>query len=216
MRPFLLNASTMFKQIIFDLDGTLCDSFEVFKSAFSVVAKEFKLRTDNLESLDLRSKPTQEILDDLGVSLIQLPFVVKRGREEMLRRKNELKLFPESHNLLVKLLDQNYRVGILTSNSLELVQHLFEPELLARIRLAKPSPLFGKAKSLQSELKLNGLSQNELIYIGDETRDMLAAKKAGVQSGAVTYGYNTEKILEQCRPNLIFRSQAEIMNYFCA
>jgi len=39
--------------------------------------------------------------------------------------------------------------------------------------------------------------------VGDETRDIEAAKAAGFQSVAVTWGYNSKKVLENARPDFI-------------
>ena len=127
-----------YSHVYFDFDGTLCDSFEVFKKAFHFIAKEFNLNTSCLESKKLRDLPTKKILRELNVSLLKLPLVVKRGREEMYKFKDELKLFPETLHLLKLLKNQGRHVGILTSNSRELVEFLLGNELMQSIHLARP------------------------------------------------------------------------------
>lgn len=209
-----MKTNTNFKYVAFDFDGTLCDSFEVFKEAFAVVAKEFRLRDSDLDSLDLRSKTTKQILSDLGVSLIQLPFVVRRGRQEMFRLREKLVLFDGAENLLEILISQGIKVGILTSNSKELVQSLISHELLQHIEIARPSPLFGKSKVIKSLLNTKNLNGDEFIYIGDETRDIEAAMAAGVICGGVVYGYNNEVAIRAQSPDYIFNSIAEITDFF--
>jgi phosphoglycolate phosphatase len=200
-----------YTHVYFDFDGTLCDSFEVFKKAFTVVAEEFKLNTACLDSENLRDLPTKEILKELNVSMLQLPFVVKRGREEVFKLKEKLELFPKTIELLNSLLANNIHVGILTSNSRELVNFLIEDSLLNKISLAKPSPLFGKSKSIKDICKEQEVSLKDFLYVGDETRDIEAAHKAGVDSVAVTYGYNSKKVLLDQKPTHVCDTLQEFL-----
>lgn len=203
-----------YSHVYFDFDGTLCDSFDVFKKAFHFVAQEFNLNTSCLESKNLRDLPTKEILKELNVSLIKLPLVVKRGREEMFKLRDELKLFPETIPLLSLLKDQGRQVGILTSNSRELVEFLIGSELMQSIHIAKPSPLFGKAKILKGICSENKVPFENFLYVGDETRDIDAAIKAKVDSLAVTYGYNSKKVLLKQNPTYHCESEVELIKLF--
>jgi phosphoglycolate phosphatase-like HAD superfamily hydrolase len=50
------------------------------------------------------------------------------------------------------------------------------------------------------------LDPSKVFYIGDETRDIEAAKKAGIKSIAVTWGYNTKAILDNSNPDFLCES----------
>ena len=49
----------------------------------------------------------------------------------------------------------------------------------------------------------NNLDSANTYYVGDETRDIEAAKTAGVKSIAVTYGMNTKDVLQKSEPDII-------------
>jgi phosphoglycolate phosphatase-like HAD superfamily hydrolase len=51
------------------------------------------------------------------------------------------------------------------------------------------------------------------MYIGDEFRDMAAARKAGVQAVAVTWGYHAESLLRQTEPNVVVNQPSELLEW---
>ena len=63
-------------------------------------------------------------------------------------------------------------------------------------------------------MKDKDLKLSEMIYIGDETRDIQAAKKAGIRSAAVTWGYNSRKALEAQSPDYLIHSPQELFHLF--
>jgi len=40
------------------------------------------------------------------------------------------------------------------------------------------------------------------LFVGDKTRDIEAAKKAGIRMAAVTWGYNSRRSLDAMKPDL--------------
>jgi phosphoglycolate phosphatase len=63
--------------------------------------------------------------------------------------------------------------------------------------------LFGKGKALRRIVRAERLDSSEVLYVGDEVRDIEAARKARVASAAVTWGLNTEAILRAGGPDLV-------------
>jgi phosphoglycolate phosphatase-like HAD superfamily hydrolase len=41
------------------------------------------------------------------------------------------------------------------------------------------------------------------VYVGDEVRDIVAARKAGVDVAAVSWGYNTREVLAKHEPDYL-------------
>ena len=50
-----------------------------------------------------------------------------------------------------------------------------------------------------------------VIYVGDETRDIEAAREAGLRIAAVTWGYNAEETLAGLSPDHLLRSPGELL-----
>jgi phosphoglycolate phosphatase len=54
---------------------------------------------------------------------------------------------------------------------------------------------------------------DKIICIGDETRDIEAARAVGLDCGAVGWGYAKPSILAQHGPTVSFNSMSEIISY---
>jgi phosphoglycolate phosphatase len=54
------------------------------------------------------------------------------------------------------------------------------------------------------------VNPSDAIYIGDELRDAIAAREAGMHFGAVAWGYATPEALLTRSPDHFFREVAEI------
>ena len=59
-------------------------------------------------------------------------------------------------------------------------------------------------------LKRAGIGAAEAIAIGDETRDIEAARAAGIACGAVTWGYAARQALIDRKPDLVFERVEDI------
>jgi phosphoglycolate phosphatase len=70
--------------------------------------------------------------------------------------------------------------------------------------------MFGKSPQFRKVIRRTGARPPEVLSIGDETRDIEAAHRAGIDSGAVTWGYARPEILEAHRPTFLFSSMQDI------
>ena len=67
--------------VIFDFDGTIADTVSFIKTIMNKLSDDFdfqKIKDVDLE--ELKNKETREVFKSLGVSLIKLPFVLKKVR----------------------------------------------------------------------------------------------------------------------------------------
>jgi phosphoglycolate phosphatase len=71
--------------------------------------------------------------------------------------------------------------------------------------------MYGKSSKIEKLLRKSKTEKYRAVVIGDEGRDIDAAQKSGVDSGAVTWGYNHQGALEKHRPTYVFRSMDEIL-----
>ena len=60
-------------------------------------------------------------------------------------------------------------------------------------------------------MKKSGRSKENAIYVGDEVRDIKAAKKAGVKVASVTWGYNLESVLSSFHPDYIINRPEDLI-----
>jgi phosphoglycolate phosphatase len=55
------------------------------------------------------------------------------------------------------------------------------------------------------------VDRTQAIYIGDEIRDAHAARKVGIQFGAVAWGYTEFQALTRMRPEAAFGNPADLI-----
>lgn len=202
-----------YKLVIFDFDGTIGDSFLWFRESINKAAKKYKFREINQEEIEiLRGLKTPEIMNYLGVSWWKVPFIARYMRKLMTDDLTKITLFEGATSLINQLADQGINIVILSSNSFENVSRILGPLITARISHFECGvSIFGKKHRFKKIVKMFNLSNKDTVSIGDETRDIEAAREARIDSGAVTWGYATGKALEAESPQFIFNSMDDIV-----
>ena len=61
-------------------------------------------------------------------------------------------------------------------------------------------------------MKDYGLKRRETVYVGDETRDVQAARFALIKVVSVTWGFNTKEILRKQRPYYLIDEPKQLLN----
>jgi phosphoglycolate phosphatase len=196
--------------IAFDFDGTIADSFPIFVTCMNHLSREFgyeKLK----DSVHLRRKGVKGIaLEDLKVPLAIWPTYAHRLREEIKNRFREIPLFP-SIKPVIKSLMPCHTVGILSMNSEAIIRNTLKKEGFHVDFLLTDVSYSEKAEALMEIKRRNIDHAAELIYIGDECRDIEACKKAGIRIIAVTWGFDPREMLEQNHPDHLVDDPSELL-----
>ncbi|MEX1119290.1 MAG: HAD-IA family hydrolase [Terrimicrobiaceae bacterium] len=188
--------------IIFDFDGTIGDTLEVGLEIANLLAGEFGFR--RLEGEDVakaRNMRTAQLLKFLQVPTRKLRKISMRGTAELHQRMHEIQPLPGVPEVVRELHARGYRLGIVTSNTAENVRIFLRQhdlELFAFIRSS--SKLLGKAREIRKALKEAGAARHEVLFVGDETRDIEACQKVKIRIAAVEWGYNTPESLTLLKP----------------
>jgi phosphoglycolate phosphatase len=200
--------------LIFDFDGTLVDSFRAVIEKFNLLADEFKFRKISSDEVDsLRDLTSRELIKYLKIPMYKIPSVLRCARKHMTSEMRVLLPFANLPEVLHKLYNNKVALGILTSNSSDNVTEWLEHNKMQRLFnfIHVESSYLGKHRILRKIIKTYKMDKSHTFYIGDETRDIDAAKKCGVYSVAVTWGFNSEKILSQHQPHYILRKPEDIL-----
>ena len=179
--------------LIFDFDGTLAQTLETGIGIFNEIAPEWGLKPVTMEEArELRKLHTRALLDRLGVSRLMAVKLAAHIRRLLHERMDEVKLIPDVAEALRELQQEKFRMGILSSNSAENVRMFLQRYQLDDCFsfIEAGVSLFGKPRRIRNVLKLVKVPTTEVIYVGDETRDMEASRKAGVCGLAVCWGAN--------------------------
>jgi phosphoglycolate phosphatase len=103
-----------------------------------------------------------------------------------------------------------------SSNSEQTIRAVLGPDLCALIsQFSCGASLFGKARKFR-KVTAGQVSKDRVICIGDETRDIEAARALGLASGAVTWGAAKRSILAEHAPTILFETPSEIISHLAA
>lgn len=205
----------MKKLIIFDLDGTLVDTRDCILRALNELSVEFKYKKPTAEDIvKLRDTRSLHFLKVLGVSFWRWPSLIKRIQKMLSKEIAQMDLISGLDHVLHELKDAGATLGIITSNSSENM-NLFFDKYHGKYFDVKYADVFafGKARALKKLVRKRGFDLEHTYYIGDETRDILAARSAGVKVVAVSWGFNTKEILKAMKPNFVANTPSELLNY---
>jgi HAD superfamily hydrolase (TIGR01549 family) len=199
------------KMLIFDFDGTIIDSLPVLLESLNNNAARFGYeKVQNPESI--RSQDLRTIIKKSNISPFKLFSIIYTIRREMRSKIASLKPFPGILPVLTQLHAQGVLLGIVTSNTKENVEPFLTQYTINFFDIIEDkSSLFGKAKVLKHLLTTYGLGPANIIYIGDETRDIEAAQANHIRSAAVTWGFNTADILQTKNPTYLIHTPSELL-----
>lgn len=201
-----------YRLVIFDFDGTLADSADWFISMANEVARRFRFRQITDDEVDmLRGRSSREVVAYMRVPAWKMPFIARHARRLVAENTSEIPLFPESADLIRRLDAAGVALALVSSNSEANVRKILGSDLAGRIRyFACGASMFGKTPQFRRVIRKAGARHGEVLSIGDETRDIEAAYRAGIDSGAVTWGYARPEILQAHRPTFLFDTMEDI------
>ena len=201
--------------VIFDFDGTLADTIPMALEVTNEIGPMFGMEhvTDDLAE-ELRGMSLKQVIARVRLKPRKIPQFQIELRRRMRDRVASLPTFPGVETALAALQDTGVKLGILSSNTRENVETFLASHGMRDHFgfVHGGSSLFGKARHLRRILKteLSGLSSTSLVYVGDETRDIEAAKKVGAISAGVTWGVARRPVLSQACADFIVDSPSEL------
>ncbi|MEW9701179.1 HAD-IA family hydrolase [Paenibacillus sp. SI8] len=204
----------MAKHILFDFDGTLVDSRALLVKLYNEMAVQHRFRIIRDQDLaPLRSLSIYERVERLGVPVLQIPKLAMAGRVRYQENIRTLHIVPGMKEIIARLSAQGVRSSILSSNSAGNIRLFLKHNKLdgSFKEIITAKHLFGKHNSIRKIMKQWGVSPSQIIYVGDELRDIEACKKLGVPIIAVTWGYDAPDLLHSGNPNYLVNSPAELL-----
>jgi phosphoglycolate phosphatase-like HAD superfamily hydrolase len=202
------------KVIIFDFDGTVADSFNTLVKITNNLAAEFGYLSATPEEIaKIKDLTTRQIIQQSGVPIYKLPFLLRKVIAELNNQIHALYPIAGMQTALFELKKQGNKLGIITSNNRENVQVFLENNGLLNLFdfIYCGTSIFGKSRVINNFLRQANLQPEEIIYVGDETRDIEAAKKSNIKVIAVTWGFNSRNILKQQNPDFLIEHPQQLI-----
>jgi len=197
--------------IIFDFDGTIADSLPVVTELFYAWVKIEPYPPEQVEKM--RNMTLKDVIHEVGIPLWKLPRMMVTARSQFGKRLSEVPVFKDMPELLKQLHADGHKLYVMSSNGPQNIRKFLKRHKIIQYfsGIHGNTGLFGKATAIRSIIRKYKINPAECYSVGDETRDVDAAKKAHIKCIAVTWGYNGEKILKAHKPDFMIHKPAELL-----
>ncbi|MGE5381738.1 MAG: HAD-IA family hydrolase [Methylocystaceae bacterium] len=204
----------MIKHIVFDFDGTIADDKELGLLIINELADRHNYTRFTAEEFNnLNEYPLQERLKLTGVPFYRIPKLSLECLNIFRHLIHSVKTFDGIQELLADLRLEGFTLSIISSNALENIRIFLQKNNLQYFdHVASVKNLFGKHVSIKKYLKQYRLHADEIVYIGDELRDIEACKRLGVKVIAVTWGFDSLALIKRGKPDYIVSQPSEILD----
>lgn len=201
-----------YQLVLFDFDGTLSDSGHWFLSIVDELAERFRFRSISPDEVEtLRGKTTREVIRHVGIPRWRLPAIARYTHARFAQSTDQIHLFEGVREMVAKLAENGVRMALVTSNSEANARAILGDATAAQLwHIEGGASLFGKAPKFRRVLKRAGVKPAQALSIGDETRDITAARKLGLAAGAVMWGYANREVLTGMGPDVVFETPEDI------
>lgn len=196
MEKYLKEAK--YKQIVFDIDGTLIDNEKAILYSLQRVMQEMEEKKFSFEELKFAlGIPGEDALERLNTK--NIPAVMKRWVELLQEYGHMVSVHTGIEELLETLSEKGYRLGLVSSRPRKLMEEDFDKYKISKyfeIRVCADDTTTHKptAEPLLKYMELAGANQSEILYIGDSIHDSMCAQNAGVDFALAVWGSHTREI----------------------
>jgi len=203
--------SLRYRLAIFDFDGTLADSGPWLLGVMNELAPRFGFKVLNRADHEaVRGFNSAQFMEYINLPAWKMPALLTAVRKLAKRDAHLIPLHAGTAKMLSDLKAMNVGTAIVSSNAADAISAALKDSAEKIDHYCCGASMFGKASKLRQVLRRTGIPASEAIYIGDEIRDGVAARKAGMAFGAVSWGYNNIEALKAENPDFLFASMDNI------
>jgi len=197
--------------IIFDMDGTIADSFD-YVADFLAHEKHGRHLTAD-EKKELYGLSMLGMARQMGHPWWRLVRLLLKGRRDMTQAVNHLQTFEGMPEVIRKLHAEGHELFIVSSNSVRNIHKFLHHHKLHTyfLQVYGGIGLFGKAPLLRKLFKEQNLDIKKGVYVGDEVRDVQAAQSINLKIVAVTWGFANPHDLKDLKPTKVVDSPAVLL-----
>ncbi len=198
--------------IIMDFDGTIADSFEYVASFLERHVRHGHPLTVS-EKETLRGQSMVQMALYLGSPRWKLPLLFLVGRRAMGRAIYDVPLFAGMGKVIEQLHAEGHELLIVSSNNSRNIRRFLKQHHLYTFftDMYGGAGFFGKRRAIRTILWRNHLKAETAVYIGDEVRDIDAARAAGVRIISVSWGFDKPALIAEHNPSTVAGAPADII-----
>jgi len=198
--------------LLFDYDGVIANSFLVVFNIFNSVCERYGLSKMNKEEfVHLYDDNFYVDVVKRGMKKEDIPKMVEDFRAGFLKNKKEIQMFDRINDVVNELGKKN-KIIIITSSETSVVKEFLKKFGINADEVLGADIETSKIKKI--EMVNKKYPDAEFAFITDTSGDIKEGKKAGVVCYGVTWGYHNEQQLMRQKPDKIFHSPQELLNFF--
>jgi phosphoglycolate phosphatase len=203
----------MVKYVLFDFDGTLVDSLNIVIEVYNQLADKYNSKKiEQKDILHLKGLSITERAKFLDFKLYKIPLLALDIYKLYKHSIKNLILFDGIKELLEQLHACGFQLAIVSTNSEQNIRECLKHNQIDIMNeIICSNNMFGKNEDIKRFLKTHKLKEPEVIYVGDEARDIIAGKKSGVKVIWVSWGYDQIENAKKEQPNYIVNEPHEIL-----
>lgn len=209
--------------VLFDLDGTLADTSEDMCNALNIVLSRNKFKTVNYLELKTHISRGAIGIIEYASHVNGRPIDSSLLRAEFLQEYSDkcfihTKMIDDMSKLIDHLENNKIPWGIVTNKHSKYVNKILKGLLIDKkvtclitgdmVNEPKPNP-----EGLLEASKLAGIKPSECIYVGDDERDIIAGKSAGMYTIAADFGFiHKDESAESWHADKIIKKPSDLIN----
>lgn len=207
-----------YQYLVFDLDGTISDPKEgICRSTNYALSQHGLPEYDDAQISRFIGPPLDEMFRQLADTqdenlITQLIFSFRERYNHTGYAENTL--YPDMAEILHQLHQHpEIKLGLCTSKRTDFAEKILQLFKIEDYFSFISGGDIGIAKWQQLDNLLSeGTLSPQAVMIGDRDIDLQAARKNNLHAAGVMWGYGSQQELQDCKPDYLFSSSAELLN----
>lgn len=216
----MTGSTPRFRAVVFDLDGTLIDSYDAIHEALSTVLRSFGQAPVSRDQVRRMVGHGLESLIERSVGAVNVAEGVELFRERYAEVGLEMTaLLPGAEHVVRELSKGGVAMAIASNKPSNLSRHLLDglgigarfDEIVGPDLGYPPKP---DPAMVLEVLESMAVEASETLFVGDMPIDVETARAAGMPVAVLPTGSSSRRDLEAAKPDYLLERLAEVLDLF--
>lgn len=198
------------KLIIFDFDGVLADSFESLYRLNALASEEIGKKMSRKQYRDFFTGNLVKKFQEFCGGHNNYEKFCDFKKNVYWEHYSDIKMFPYATNLVSELKNDNTILAIISATNPDFIK-----KILAKFKIEDKFDFIldsGGGSKIEMIREIAKKSKvDDIYFISDTCNDIEYAKKAGVKTIAVSWGFHNPRMLFQSQPDFILKNYKDIL-----